>query len=92
MMNACDKYVLNTENAINEFILKVQKELPDRCSVQDLIAAGIFNSPAAAFEARNRHDSPPFFRLRGRIMYPKNGVIRWLGEKKEQNIKELVNE
>lgn len=73
-MSACENY-------INE----VKINLPDKCSVEDLIEQGIFKSPQAAAHARRVGDTPDYFKLGRRIMYPKDGVIEWLNEKKHES-------
>ena len=62
--------------ACEEYLDKLEKELPEMCQAKDLIKAKIFNSPTAASEARVTGNSPPFFQLgkRSRVMYPRGGV------------------
>ena len=67
-------------NACEEYLVKLEQELPEMCRVKDLIKAKIFNSPTVATEARESGDSPPFFQMskRGRVVYPRGGVIDWM--------------
>lgn len=69
--------------ACEEYILKIEKELPEMCRVKDLIKAGIFNSATAAVEARASGNTPGYFQMgkRGRVLYPRNAVLQWLREK-----------
>jgi hypothetical protein len=66
-----------------EYISKIEKELPEMCRVKDLIKVGVFNSATAAVEARTTGNSPDYFQMskRGRVLYPRNGVVQWLREK-----------
>lgn len=66
-------------NACEKFIEKLNSQLPEICRVADLIKHGIFTSPTDAREARLRGDSPPYFqcKAKGKILYPKEGVIEW---------------
>lgn len=70
-------------NAAEEYIKKIEMELPEKCTVKDLMRVGIYNCATAAVEARVMGDCPVYFQLRkrGRIFYPKAGVIEWLREK-----------
>ena len=70
-------------NAAEEYIKKIEMELPEKCTVKDLMKVGIYNCATAAVEARVMGDCPVYFQLRkrGRIFYPRNGVIQWLREK-----------
>ena len=70
-------------NAAEDYIKKVEMQLPDKCTVKDLMRVGIYNCATAAVEARVMGDCPVYFQLRkrGRIFYPKAGVIEWLREK-----------
>lgn len=67
-------------NACEEYLQKLEGKLPEMCKVKDLVNAGIFNSATAAGEARMFRDSPPYFQLskRGKVMYPRSGVIDWM--------------
>lgn len=53
------------------------------CRVKDLIKVGVFNSATAAVEARTTGNSPDYFQMskRGRVLYPRTGVVQWLREK-----------
>lgn len=68
----------------DEFIQKMIDVLPEICETNDLIAVGIFRSVQSAEYARKMKDCPDYFQLVRRIVYPKNGVIKWLREKKHE--------
>jgi len=65
--------------ACDDFIKKIEKTLPDLCTVKDLIKVGFYKSPQAARSARIANCSPPYFKLgEKKIIFPKEGIIRWL--------------
>jgi len=64
--------------ACQEYIQKLIANLPDECTVKDLIAAGIYPSRQAAYFGRSRNSGPPYVLLGGRVVYPKQSVIEWL--------------
>lgn len=68
-MNFCDKWIDN-----------LTKDLPERCSTQDLVGIGLYNSVHAAHMARRRGDTPPYIQLGRKFIYPKEGIIHWLKE------------
>lgn len=71
-MSGCDK-----------FIEKMQRELPDNCTVTDLVKAGFYLSDQAAYHARRRNLGPEYFRYPNRsIWYPKEGIIEYLKRNK----------
>jgi hypothetical protein len=72
-------------SACDEFIQKVQKNLPEECSVQDLIRVGIFRSPQAAAHYRTCGGGPSYFKLGSRIMYPREAIVEWLRIQKHEN-------
>lgn len=76
-------------NACDLFIKKIQEKLPDECSAKDLVAVGLFKSEQAAAMARYMHNSPGFFKLGGRVIYPKDSVIEWLKENKHEGCHDL---
>ncbi len=70
-------------NSCDDFIEKAKKNLPDLCSVKDLIALGIYRSEQAAAYARKKSIGPDFFKLPHRtVIYPKIGVINYLTKMK----------
>lgn len=74
-------------SACDSFIQRVSQMLPDQCTVEDLVKAGIYRSPQAAAHARSLGDCPDYFKLGRRIMYPKEGVIKYLDINKHENRK-----
>lgn len=70
----------------DEFIEKMERILPEICETSDLIAVGIFRSIQSAFYARDHGDTPDYFQLVRRIVYPKKAVIKWLKEKKHEKL------
>jgi len=73
-------------NVCDAWIDKVAKILPEECLVRDLVKAKVFSTPFTAHFARKAGKSPPYFKLGKRIMYPKEGVIRWLHEQKREGL------
>lgn len=74
----------------DEFLKKMTNQLPDACSVQDLVKVGIFLSPQSERYYRNNNMGPPYFKLggsRGRIIYSKDSVIEWLKNNKHETSK-----
>ena len=68
-------------NACDELIHKLTETLPDICTINDLIKAGIVNHRATMEYYRKREMGPPFLRLSARkIYYPKSGILKWMRE------------
>lgn len=63
-----------------KFINKIAETLPNPCSVKDLVRVGIFKSSPNARNFRSANKGPPYIQLTkwGRVIYPKEGVIKWL--------------
>src|ERR1700677_3688214 len=68
----------------DDWIRKVECNLPEECTTDHLIKFRIFSSPHAASAARKVGKSPPYFKFGARVIYPKTGVINWLKEKKHE--------
>lgn len=68
--------------ACDDFIQKLNIDLPDLCSVKNLVAIGLFGSCQSARYARLMKDTPSYFKIRGKIFYPKASVIAYLERKK----------
>lgn len=70
-------------NACEEYIQKIEQQLPELCSVKDLMKLKIFNSYSAASDARASGNTPTYMQMgkRGRVVYPRSGVIQWMREK-----------
>lgn len=70
---------------IKKFIDEVGRQLPDLCSVKDLVDAKLFSSPFEARARRKRGQLPEFLCLsKRRIIYPKDSVIAWLRSQAEK--------
>lgn len=66
-------------NACEELIAKLTETLPEICTINDLIKAGIVNHRATMEYYRRKKLGPPFLRLSARrIYYPKAGVLKWM--------------
>ncbi len=65
-------------SACEEYIVKMMRSLPERCSVKDLIRAGIYGSPVSAYHARKCGKGPEYFQFEHTIVYPKQAVIDYL--------------
>lgn len=60
-------------------IVKLRKQLPELCSVGDLMKIGIYRSDQAAYAARKSGRCPAYFRMPSRgIVYPREHVIDFL--------------
>lgn len=62
----------------DEWICKATKDLPEVCSTDDLVKAGLYSSLHTAYMARTRGACPPYIKLGRKFIYPKEGVIGWL--------------
>lgn len=69
-----------TMNACEKFIEKLNTQLPEMCRVADLVKHGIYSNATDAMEGRMKGDHPPYIQCKnkGKILYPKDGVIDWL--------------
>lgn len=65
-------------DACDDFINRLDKELPELASTGDLIRAGIFKSHQAAYLARHSGTGPEFFRMYQKALYPKKGVLEFM--------------
>ena len=79
-MNACDNY-----------IVMMQTLLPDQCCPKDLVKVGLFKSRASICWAMKHNQSPAYFKLGGRVMFPKESIIEWLKERKHDATKVISN-
>lgn len=68
----------------DDFIKKMERALPEVCTVRDLIRVGLYKSAQAARMERLVNSSPSYLRLGSRILYPKDGVIKWLRKGKKE--------
>ncbi len=64
--------------ACEDFLIHLERMLPDLCCDKDLIANGLFRSPQGCWFARKSKQCPEFMKINGRVVYPKKGVIEWL--------------
>lgn len=69
-------------NSFDEFIDKLNKQLPEICTVNDLIKTGLISHRNTMEHYRKKKIGPPFLRVsERRIFYPKTGVLKWLKER-----------
>ena len=54
------------------------KDHPEFLTTQHLVDMGLFPSLDACYLARIRNMTPPFIRLKRKILYPKGTLIEWL--------------
>ncbi len=67
------------DSSMNNYLIELEKKIPEFASSSDLVKLGIFSSQAALCKARKRGDSPTYIKYSaGRIMYPKHCVIEFL--------------
>lgn len=85
-------------NPCEELIEHWTATLPEVCTINDLIRAGIVNHRATMEYYRKKKLGPPFLRLSARrIYYPKSGILKWMkdnshaGEKKAKNSGKIEN-
>lgn len=68
-------------NPCDDMIDKLTASLPEICTINDLIRAGIVNNRATMEYYRRKKLGPPFLRLSARrIYYPKLGILKWMRE------------
>lgn len=68
-------------SACDDFIAKLAKQLPEICTIHDLIRTGIVSHRNTMEHYRKKNLGPPFLRISERkIFYPKQGVLKWLKE------------
>ena len=58
------------------------EQMPEYLSTQHLIQLGIYPSIDAAYQSRINGYSPEFIKLRHKILYSKNDVIKFLESRK----------
>ena len=66
----------------DEYIKRIAQNLPETCSVKDLVKVGLYASPQAAKYARISHTFPEHIQLGKKIIIPKESVIAWLQKSK----------
>lgn len=64
--------------AIDEYIERVERELPDPALTADLVKAGLYSSIQSAYYARRINKAPPHFEIGHRVFYPRAAVVEWL--------------
>jgi len=77
---------MQVRTSCEKLIQDMSFSLPDRCSVKDLVSAGIFKSHPAAYNARKVNEGPPYIKAMGRVIYPKDGVIEWLNMNRHETL------
>lgn len=65
-------------SACDDFILKMEKTLPDIVETHELVKVGVYPSLQSAYHARKSKNSPDYFSIGRRVFYPKSGIIEWL--------------
>lgn len=68
----------------DDYIQCVSRELPRLCKPKHLIQIGLFNSNQHEYKARKLGKCPEYFKMDGRVLYPKEGIIRYLYKRKAQ--------
>jgi hypothetical protein len=78
----------------DDFIAKIEKNLPDPIMTFELVEIGIFRSIQSAYYARKNNKGPVYFEVGKKVFYPKAGVIEWLKEcrRDDQNYKSYREE
>lgn len=66
-------------NLREKYIEELINKLPDLLTPKDLVSCGIYKTHQAAYQARVKGSSPPYFRISYRgIVYPKSGIVDYL--------------
>lgn len=60
-----------------EFLEDLVSPLPEICRARDIEDAKLL-SHSVLHQLRKRGDGPPFLKLKGKIIYPKKALIKWL--------------
>lgn len=66
------------DDTLEEHFKKLQDLLPEICTAQNLVEAGLYKSVQAAMYNRKVKRSPPYFRVNKKVFYPRDGVLQWL--------------
>lgn len=66
-------------------------QMPEYLSTQHLIQLGIYPSIESAYQARINGFSPPYIKLRHKIMYEKQALIKFLESRMHPREKRRVN-
>lgn len=67
---------------IQDYLTRLESQIPEFASSRDLVRLGIFSSEPALCKARKAGNGPPYIRFsRGRIRYPRVGIIGFLLER-----------
>lgn len=69
----------------DDWIRKMEISLPEQCSAIDMVNAGLLASIQSAANFRHQKKGPDYFKLGGRVMYPRESVIKWLKENKYES-------
>ena len=64
--------------ALEKYIKKIQKELPEVCDVSDLIKFGYFTSDQQAYHLRKTKKGPDYFRVNRHYKYLRESIIEHL--------------
>ena len=64
--------------ALEKYITKIEKELPELCDVSDLIKVGFFKSDQQAYNLRKHKAGPEYIRMNGRYKYLRDSIIEFL--------------
>ncbi len=67
------------------------QDMPEYLSTQHLIQLGIYPSIDAAYQARIQGYSPPYIKLRHKILYQKQAVIEFLDQRMRHKNNDSVN-
>ena len=58
-------------------------DLPEFLTSADLIRLGLYTSTDACYFARKTGNSPDFIQIKRKVLYPRDGVIKFLDERKK---------
>lgn len=69
-----------------DYVQYLLKTLPEMCKVKDLVLAGLYASPQAAYAARKTGLGPEFIHIPKRgILYEKSSVIQFIKSLKKKS-------
>jgi hypothetical protein len=64
--------------AESDFIRRISEKLPDDCSTDDLVKAGLYKTRKTAEFQRSNNSGPSYYKLGRKVFYPKELVIAWI--------------
>lgn len=80
-------------NPCEELIAKLTETLPEICTINDLIRAGLVSNRSIMEYYRRKKLGPPFLRFSSRkIYYPRSGILKWMRDNSHAGEKKIKSE